>query len=164
MASQRKSPMDHPVVVTFLILAVIGAMSLAAEVLKPLALAVLLSFSMAPLAGFFERRRVPRAIAVLLTVGLALGSLGGIGFVVVRQPHHAGPKTAELSGANPEESELPEAIGRHCALSGTEGDAASEGLSGVGPTHVAFSLSDARDQILTRAAPAVPATVVRRRR
>ncbi|MGZ3470452.1 MAG: AI-2E family transporter, partial [Isosphaeraceae bacterium] len=85
MASQRKSPMDHPVVVTFLILAVIGAMSLAAEMLKPLALAVLLSFALAPLAGFFERRRVPRAIAVLLTVALALGSLSGIGYVVVRQ-------------------------------------------------------------------------------
>ena len=85
MADQRKSPMDHPVVVTFLVLAVIGAMSLAAEVLKPLALAVLLSFALAPLAGFFERRRVPRAIAVILTVGLALGTLSGIGYVVVRQ-------------------------------------------------------------------------------
>ncbi len=85
MASQRKSPMDHPAVVTFLILAVIAAMSLAAEVLKPLALAVLLSFALAPLAGFFERRRVPRAIAVILTVALALGSLSGIGYVVVRQ-------------------------------------------------------------------------------
>ena len=85
MATQRKSPMDHPAVVTFLILAVIAAMSLAAEVLKPLALAVLLSFALAPLAGFFERRRVPRAIAVLLTVALALGSLSGIGYVVVRQ-------------------------------------------------------------------------------
>jgi hypothetical protein len=39
-------------------------------------------------------------------------------------------------------------------------DAASEGLSGVGPTLVAFSLADARDQILAMAAPAVPATVV----
>ena len=85
MASQRKSPMDHPAVVTFLILAIIAAMSLAAEVLKPLALAVLLSFALAPLAGFFERRRVPRVIAVLLTVALALSSLGGIGYVVVRQ-------------------------------------------------------------------------------
>ena len=85
MATQRKSPMDHPAVVTFLILAVIAAMSLAAEVLKPLALAVLLSFALAPLAGFFERRRVPRAAAVILTVALALGSLSGIGYVVVRQ-------------------------------------------------------------------------------
>ena len=85
MADQRKSPMDHPVVVTVLVLAVITAMSLAAEVLKPLALAVLLSFALAPLAEFFERRRVPRAIAVSLTVGLALGSLSGISYVVVRQ-------------------------------------------------------------------------------
>jgi len=77
--------MDHPAVVTFLVLAVIAAMSLAAEVLKPLALAVLLSFALAPLAGFFERRRVPRAAAVILTVALALGSLSGIGYVVVRQ-------------------------------------------------------------------------------
>ena len=85
MADQRKLPMDHPVVVTFLVLAVITAMSLAAEVLKPLALAVLLSFALAPLAGFFERRRVPRAIAVIVTVGLALGTLSGIGYVVVCQ-------------------------------------------------------------------------------
>ena len=35
-------------------------------------------------------------------------------------------------------------------------DAASEGLSGVGATHVAFTLADARDQILARAASAVP--------
>jgi predicted PurR-regulated permease PerM len=67
LASQRKSSMNHPVVVTFLILAVIGAMSLAAGVLKPLALAVLLSFALAPLAWFLERRRVPRSNAVILT-------------------------------------------------------------------------------------------------
>ena len=34
-------------------------MSLAAEVLKPLVLAVLLSFALAPLAGFVERSRAP---------------------------------------------------------------------------------------------------------
>ncbi len=85
MATQRKPAMDHPAVVTFLILAVIAAMSLAAEVLKPLALAVLLSFALAPLVACFERRRVPRAVAVLLTVALALGCLVGVGYVVVRQ-------------------------------------------------------------------------------
>ena len=35
-------------------------------------------------------------------------------------------------------------------------DAASQGLSGVGATHVAFTLADARDQILFRAASAAP--------
>ena len=36
-------------------------------------------------------------------------------------------------------------------------DAASQGLSGVGATHVAFTLTDARDQILARAASALEA-------
>ena len=85
MAGRRKSPLDHPVVVTFLILAVIAAMSLAAEVLKPLALAVLVSFALAPAAEFFERRRVPRSAAVFLTVALSLGFLIGVGYVVERQ-------------------------------------------------------------------------------
>ena len=67
--------LDHPVVITFLIFAVIGFMSLAAEVLKPLALAVLLSFALAPLAAFFERRGLARAAAVVLTILLALGVL-----------------------------------------------------------------------------------------
>ena len=39
-------------------------------------------------------------------------------------------------------------------------DAACQGLSGVGATHVAFTLADARDQILARAATAVPVTAV----
>ena len=113
MASQRKSPMDHPVVVTFLILAVIGAMSLAAEVLKPLALAVLLSFALAPLAGFFERRRVPRADR---------GHPHGRPRARVPERDRlrrraaalrAGLPTAGLSEGNPEEGGLPEALRRH---------------------------------------------------
>ena len=82
----KASVMSHPVVVTFLIMAIVGAMSLAAEVLKPLALSVLLSFALTPLARLLERRaRLPRAAAVVLTVVLALGTLGGIGYVVDEQ-------------------------------------------------------------------------------
>jgi len=48
VASKQKSlSFDHPIVITFLIFAIIGFMSLAAEVLKPLALSVLLSFALA---------------------------------------------------------------------------------------------------------------------
>src|SRR5688572_19991611 len=77
--------MDHPVIITFLILAVVAFMYFAGEVLKPLALAVLLSFALAPFARFFERRGLPRAVAVVVTVVLALGVLGGVGFVVGQQ-------------------------------------------------------------------------------
>ena len=48
---------------------------------------------------------------------------------------------------------LPIVVGRW-GESGS--DAASEGLAGVGPTRVAFTLADARDQILARAASVVP--------
>ena len=82
---RKNSVMSHPVVITFLILAIVGAMSLAAEVLKPLALSVLLAFALTPLAAFLERRRLPRVAAVVLTVMLALGSIGGFGYVVGRQ-------------------------------------------------------------------------------
>ena len=52
VASKQKSfSIDHPIVITFLIFAIIGFMSLAAEVLKPLALSVLLSFALAPLVA-----------------------------------------------------------------------------------------------------------------
>jgi predicted PurR-regulated permease PerM len=78
--------MRHPVVITFLIMAIVAAMSAAAEVLKPLALSVLLAFALMPLAGFFERRaRLPRAAAVVLTVFLAMGTIGGISYVVFGQ-------------------------------------------------------------------------------
>ena len=60
-------------------------MSLASEVLKPLALAILLSFALAPVAGFIERRGVPRFLAVVLTVVIALGVLGGVGYKVGQQ-------------------------------------------------------------------------------
>ena len=84
-ARHKASVMNHPVVITFLILAVIATMSLASEVLKPLALSILLAFALSPIARFLEKLRLPRAVAVGLTLLLALGSLGGMGYVVGKQ-------------------------------------------------------------------------------
>ena len=51
MAANRKQfSMDHPVVVLFVIIAVVASMGFAAEVLKPLALSVLLTFALTPFA------------------------------------------------------------------------------------------------------------------
>jgi predicted PurR-regulated permease PerM len=76
--------MDHPVIVTFLLLALIAFLYFAAPFLKPLALAVLLSFALAPIAGRLERR-MPRALAVVLTVVSSLGLLLVVGLVVWNQ-------------------------------------------------------------------------------
>jgi predicted PurR-regulated permease PerM len=83
----RKSAvrMDHPVIVTFLVIAVVTSMALAAEVLKPLSLAALLSFALVPVARFWERLGLPRGPAAVLTVGLALTGLGGLGYYFTRE-------------------------------------------------------------------------------
>ena len=83
MATSRRSDvMSHPVVVTFLILAIIAFLSWAGEVFKPLALAILLTFAFAPLCRVLEKRGIPRVAAVLLTVMIALGGIGFIGLKV----------------------------------------------------------------------------------
>ncbi len=68
-----------------LILGTIAFMYFTAEVLKPLAIAVLLSFALTPLTRFFERRGLPRVGSVVLSVVLVLGALGGVGYVVGKQ-------------------------------------------------------------------------------
>src|SRR4051812_33814165 len=84
-AKRRQFSWDHPVIIFFVLIAVVASMSLAAEVLKPLFLAILLSFVLSPVARFLEHRGLPRAASVILTVVLALGGLLAVGYVVYRQ-------------------------------------------------------------------------------
>ena len=74
--------MNHPVVITFLILAIIAFLYAASQVFKPLALAVLLSFALTPISRFLENRGLPRVPAVILTVLIALGGIGFMAYNV----------------------------------------------------------------------------------
>jgi predicted PurR-regulated permease PerM len=74
-----------PFPLTLMILAIIAFLYFAGELLKPLALSVLLSFALAPAVRFLERWSVPRAPAVILTVLVTLISLSAIGYIVGRQ-------------------------------------------------------------------------------
>ena len=86
MASNRRAfSMNHPVVITFLILAIIGFLFAASEVFKPLALAILLSFALTPIARFLEGRGLPRVPAVILTVAFALSGIGFMAYNVARE-------------------------------------------------------------------------------
>ena len=68
----------------FMVVAVIVAtLYFAREILVPIALAVLLSFVLAPLVKLLQRVRIPRPVAVLLAVVAALAvaiSLGTISY------------------------------------------------------------------------------------
>jgi predicted PurR-regulated permease PerM len=61
---------------------VISIMYVAAEVLKPLALAILLSFILAPIVQWFVRRGLPRSCSVALVLILVFTMLGGVTYVV----------------------------------------------------------------------------------
>lgn len=67
------------------VIVTIAALSLAQDVLIPLALAMLFSFLLAPLVKWLERRHLPRVLAVLVVVSVAAGGIGALGYVVVRQ-------------------------------------------------------------------------------
>jgi len=64
---------------------VVGCLYWARDVLIPVAMAVLFTFLLAPLVMLLQRRHVPRVVAVLGVVLLALAVVGGLGFVVVTQ-------------------------------------------------------------------------------
>jgi predicted PurR-regulated permease PerM len=73
----------------FLLLAsvcvVVAALYWAQDVLIPLALAILLSFLLAPLVHWLERWRIHRVAAVIIVVVLALALVAGIGYVMWNQ-------------------------------------------------------------------------------
>jgi predicted PurR-regulated permease PerM len=54
-------------------------------ILLPLALGIVLAFLLTPLVRVFDRARFPRSAGVALTMLLALGIVGGIGYVVFDQ-------------------------------------------------------------------------------
>src|SRR4051794_10839445 len=64
---------------------IVAALYFAQDVLIPLALALLLSFLLAPVVNRFERLRIGRPVAVLVVVLLAFGVIGILGYVVTDQ-------------------------------------------------------------------------------
>lgn len=63
----------------------IAVLYLAKVLFVPLAFAVLIAFLLAPLVGFFERRRLPRTLAALLVLLVFVVILGSIGWVLFSQ-------------------------------------------------------------------------------
>jgi predicted PurR-regulated permease PerM len=57
----------------------------ARDVLLPLALGIILAFTLSPLVRLFDKLRLPRFAGVALTMALALGSVGGAGYVIAIQ-------------------------------------------------------------------------------
>jgi predicted PurR-regulated permease PerM len=64
---------------------IIGALYLGREVFIPIALAILLSFALAPLVRLLQRVRLPRPAAVLLVVLFAFAAIFAVGGLIASQ-------------------------------------------------------------------------------
>jgi predicted PurR-regulated permease PerM len=64
---------------------VVGILYTGKDVLLPLALGIVLAFILTPLVRVFDRMHLPRFAGVALTMLIALGVVGGIGYVVFDQ-------------------------------------------------------------------------------
>lgn len=77
--------LNGPWVSLLTLVLVIGILHTGKEVLLPLALGIVLAFVLTPLVRVFDRLRLPRFAGVALTMVLALGVVGGVGYVVFDQ-------------------------------------------------------------------------------
>src|SRR6476469_6077528 len=82
MAKARKS---SPLFILAAMITALAALYFAREILLPVALAILLSFLLTPLANRLERWRIPRMLSVVLVVAMSFSVLGLLGWIVTDQ-------------------------------------------------------------------------------
>jgi predicted PurR-regulated permease PerM len=83
---------------TIISVAVIAGLYFGRDVLVPIALAVLLSFVLAPVAAAFARLRIGRVASVLFSVLLAFAILGGLGALIGKQLSQLAENLPEYQG------------------------------------------------------------------
>ncbi len=143
---------------------IVAMLYLGREVFVPLALAILLSFVLAPLVSLLKRARVPRSVAVLLVVILAFVAILGLGLVIVNQVTQL---AADLPQYQSTMREKIRTLRQAVAEAGPLGRAANilqdlgKELEQVSPARPQDSASGAVVQGKTDAAPPVPVEVRR---
>jgi predicted PurR-regulated permease PerM len=81
----RPEPAPHQTPLLLIVVVVVAALYLAREVLIPIALAILLSFVLAPLVDLLRRTRIGRTASVLLAVACAVGIILAIAGMIGTQ-------------------------------------------------------------------------------
>lgn len=84
-SSPRIPRTGSPVLTAGGIVLAIGALYFGRDIFVPFALAILLSFALAPIVNWLRRGGLPRVVAVLVAVTLAFILIGGVAFLVGRQ-------------------------------------------------------------------------------
>jgi predicted PurR-regulated permease PerM len=81
MADGRFRPLIFAGILAFAVV----CLAVAKEILIPVAVAMLLTFVLAPVVRMLEHRRLPHVAAVALTVVLAFSAMGGVAYVLALQ-------------------------------------------------------------------------------
>jgi predicted PurR-regulated permease PerM len=81
----RPAQVSRVSVVLLTVVVVVAVLRYAQDVFIPLALALLMTFLLAPLVDRLQRWGINRAVAVLVTVALAFGLIGGLAYIVFNQ-------------------------------------------------------------------------------
>ena len=87
MVRGRQDPLSRlqPFLQIFILAFAIFCLGIAQEVFIPIALAMLLTFVLAPVVERLQRWRLPRVAAVIVTVAFAFSVLGGLGWLLASQ-------------------------------------------------------------------------------
>ena len=99
MPEYRQVPFNPPASTLATVLfgvTIVAALYFGREVLVPIALAILLSFILAPLVRITQRLRIPQILAVLAVVAVAFAIILGLGAVIVTQVNQSGRRPAAL--------------------------------------------------------------------
>jgi predicted PurR-regulated permease PerM len=101
MAEERRvrsgepvAPVASPVFTAGGIFLALAALYFGRDIFVPFALAILLAFALAPLVDWLRRFKIPRLVAVLMAVSVAVIIIGGVSLVV-------GGQLVELAGSVP---------------------------------------------------------------
>jgi predicted PurR-regulated permease PerM len=81
----NKARNSSPLFTLVAIITIVAALYVAKEILLPLAMAILLSFLLTPVANRLERWGLPRILSVIGVVGMSFALLGGLGWIVTNQ-------------------------------------------------------------------------------
>jgi len=98
MAQSDAAPKSGRIVALASACIIVTGLYFARDVLVPLAVALLLTFLLAPLVHRVERLRLPRVPAVLIVVALSFAILGGVGWLISNQATDLAVKLGDYQG------------------------------------------------------------------
>jgi predicted PurR-regulated permease PerM len=98
LISRRETRRFWPLIVLATVVLVAGTLYWARTVLVPVTLAGLLAFLLGPVVGALQRRGLPRGLAVLLVVIVAISVIGGAAWVVTTQLYELAGELPLYSG------------------------------------------------------------------